>query len=308
MPDSSYNDPRGELDTKVKETLARATARLAHIAGEYIFSAYVEYPEVDFKPPGSGGAPNSNPVSATDRAVERLIRERLAEEFPADAVIGEEYGVTGGQSPFTWVIDPVDGTTNFVNGLPLFAASIGVLYRGWPVAGAIWCSCSHAFAPGVYHACAGGPLQFAGTVLRRRAQGQWRALASEPGRAPTYAALWDTRVLGCSTLEFAFVAAGLLSFAFISRPKLWDVAAGVVLLQAAGCRAVIPRGSDWETLLYFGTPGEDVAALCGWGEPVLLGEEPALERARAPHRGEAASRATPVEWSCSNSFRGDPVV
>jgi myo-inositol-1(or 4)-monophosphatase len=276
-----YNkDPRDELDTKVKETLASAATRLAHIAGEYIFAAYVQPPDVEFKPPGPGGAPNSNPVSATDRAVEHLVREWLAVEFPHHGIIGEEHGVSGGQSPFTWVIDPVDGTTNFVNGLPLFAASIGVLYQGWPVAGAIWCSCSHTFGPGTYHACAGGPLQFSGTVLRRRAQGPWRGLASEPGRAPTYGALWDTRVLGCSTLEFAFVAAGLLSFAYIARPKLWDVAAGLVLLQAAGCHAVVPYPTGWRTLLYFSTSQDDATALSRWSEPVLLGDELALERAR----------------------------
>jgi myo-inositol-1(or 4)-monophosphatase len=273
-------DPRDELDTKVKETLASAAARLANVAGEYIVAAYAEVPEVDFKTPGPGGAPNSNPVSRTDRAIESLIREQLAAEFPGHTVIGEEYGVTvHGAAPFTWVIDPVDGTTNFVNGLPLFAASIGVLYRGWPLAGAIWCASTHTFAPGVFHACAGGPLRFAGNALRRRAQGPWRGLASEPGRAPTYGALWDTRVLGCSTLEFAFVAAGLLSFAFISRPKLWDVVAGLVLLEAVGCRAVVRRDARWDTLLYLGRYGEDAATLARWSEPVLLGDELALERA-----------------------------
>jgi len=288
MHDSSNKDPRDELDTKAKETLASAATRLAHIAGEYIFAAYVQPPDVQFKPPGPGGAPNSNPVSATDRAVEHLVREGIAAEFPDHLVIGEEHGVSAGrpgravgqQSPFTWVIDPVDGTTNFVNGLPLFAASIGVLYRGWPVAGAIWCSSTHTLSPGIYHACSGGPLQFAGTALPRRVQGQWRGLASEPGRAPAYGAHWDTRVMGCSTLEFAFVAAGLLSFAYIPHPRLWDVAAGVVLLQAADCRAVVPRGDRWDTLLYFGTPEEDLAALARWSEPVLLGDELALERAR----------------------------
>jgi len=295
MPDYSNKDPRDELDTKAKETLASAATRLAHIAGEYIFAAYVQPPDVQFKPPGPGGAPNSNPVSATDRAVEHLVREGIAAEFPDHLVIGEEHGVSAGrpgravgqQSPFTWVIDPVDGTTNFVNGLPLFAASIGVLYRGWPVAGAIWCSCTHTFAPGTYHACAGGPLQFSGAVLRRRAQGNWRGLASEPGRAPMYGGLWDTRVLGCSTIEFAFVAAGLLSFAYIARPKLWDVAAGLVLLQAAGCRAVVPDASGWRTLLYFGTSGHDATVLSRWSEPVLLGDELALERARSVRSGGA---------------------
>ncbi len=279
MEAPQYKDPRGELDTKVKETLASAATRLAHVAGEYIFAAYIERPVVDFKPPGPGGAQNSNPVSSADRAVEALVREQLAAEFPEHIVIGEEGGVSApGPSPFVWAIDPIDGTTNFVNGLPLFASSIGVLYRGWPVAGAIWCASTHTFAPGVYHAHVGSPLQFSGDVLHRRSQGAWRGLASEPGRAPAYASLWDTRVLGCSTLEFAFVAAGLLSFAFISRPKLWDVVAGLVLLEAAGCRAVSPRGSDWGTLLYFGTPGEPTE-LARWSEPVLLGDELALERA-----------------------------
>jgi myo-inositol-1(or 4)-monophosphatase len=278
-------DPRGELDTKVKETLAAAATRLAHVAGEYIFAAYAETPLVDFKPPGPGGAQNSNPVSSTDLAVEALLREQLAAEFPEHTVIGEECGVNvPSASPFAWAIDPVDGTTNFVNGLPLFATSIGVLYHGWPVAGATWCASTHTFSPGVYHARAGGPLQFSGDVLRRRRRGAWRGLASEPGRAPAYAGLWDTRVLGCSTLEFAFVAAGLLSFAFISRPKLWDVVAGLVLLEAAGCRAFSQRGSQWDPLMHFHL-ATDPTGLAHWSEAVVLGDELALERAGVARAG-----------------------
>ncbi len=272
------NDARSELDGTVKETLASTAARLAHVAGEYIFAAYAESPVVDFKPPGPGGTPNSNPVSTADRAVEALLREQIAAEFPDHTVIGEEYGVGGsGTSPYTWVLDPIDGTTNFVNGLPLFASSIGVLYRGWPVAGAIWCASTHAFSPGVYHASAGSRLQFSGNELRRRPQGAWRGLASEPGRAPAYASLWDTRVLGCSTIEFAFVAAGLLSFASIGRPKIWDVVAGLVLLEAAGCRALVPQAHGWRTLLCFDAAA-DPAELARWSAPVLLGDAAALER------------------------------
>jgi myo-inositol-1(or 4)-monophosphatase len=64
-----------------------------------------------------------------------------------------------------WAIDPIDGTTNFVNGFPLFAASIGMLHRGCPVVGAIWCSTSYALRAGVYHARAGGALRFEGEPL-----------------------------------------------------------------------------------------------------------------------------------------------
>lgn len=287
MHTPSYKDPRRELNGKVKKTFATATARLARIAGEYIVAACGEVPAVELKAPLAGGTADSNPVSATDRAVERLLRAQLAAEFPEDPVIGEEQGVSyAGGSPFVWVIDPVDGTTNFVNGLPLFAASVGVLYRGWPLAGAIWCSSSHTLAPGVYHACFGTTLQFAGAPLKTRTRGPWRGLASEPGQAPTYGAPWDTRVLGCSTMEFAWVAAGLLSFAYLSHPRLWDVAAGLALLEAAGRRAIVPRAS-WDTLLYLGTPAQDLTALAGWSEPVLLGDELALERARACHDTQA---------------------
>ena len=59
-----------------------------------------------------------------------------------------------------WTVDPIDGTTNFVNGFPMFAASIGVLQRGRPVVGAVWCSTGHALRPGVYHASAGGKFRF----------------------------------------------------------------------------------------------------------------------------------------------------
>ncbi len=274
-------DPRdtAALDTDVKETLEHTAVRLASAAGDYISAAYNDRPEVDFKTPGPGSAQNSNPVSRTDREVESLLRKHLVAEFPEHAILGEEQGSSGGGAPFTWVIDPVDGTTNFINGLPLFASSIGVLFHGRPVAGAIWCAATHTLAPGIYHAHAGGPLRFDGRVLKRRAPGAWRGLASEPGRAPSFGALWDTRVLGCATLEFAFVAAGLLSLAYIPRPALWDVVAGLVLLGAADCRAAARRATRWETLLYFDVSGNDTAAtLAGWSEPLLIGDEAALAR------------------------------
>jgi myo-inositol-1(or 4)-monophosphatase len=271
------------LGTDVKETLEHTAVRLARTAGDYISAAFSDRPEVEFKAPGPGSAQNSNPVSRTDRDVESLLRAHLAAEFPEHAIIGEEQPPPGGGgSPFTWVIDPVDGTTNFINGFPLFACSIGMLFHGRPVAGAIWCAATHTLAPGVYHAHAGGSLQFNGSVLKRRAPGTWRGLASEPGRAPSFAAMWDTRVLGCATLEFAWVAAGLLNLAYIPRPALWDVAAGLVLLGAADCRAVALRPGRWETLLYFDASGNDSAAtLARWSEPLLIGNESALARAAA---------------------------
>ena len=261
--------------------LERTAADLARTAGEHICAAYGGELGVDFKPPTEGSAPNSNPVSRVDEQVESLIRTRLSGAYPEHAIIGEELPAAASSSPFTWVVDPIDGTTNFINGLPLFACSIGVLFAGHPIAGAIWCASTHTFRPGTYHASAGGPIKFDGRPLGRRAAGSWRGLAAEPGRAPRYAALWDTRVLGCATVEFAYVAAGLLRIAYIPRPRIWDAAAGLALLHAADCRAMVERASRWNTMLYFPVSGERPDSLVDWSEPLLIGSQSELARACA---------------------------
>lgn len=69
-------------------------------------------------------------VTAADRSVETLIRERLAAAFPGDTIVGEEHGEAPGQTDFTWVIDPIDGTANFVNGIPLWCIVLAGVFRG----------------------------------------------------------------------------------------------------------------------------------------------------------------------------------
>jgi myo-inositol-1(or 4)-monophosphatase len=265
-------------DAATTAEVERTAFHLARAAGARIRAAYGRQLQVDFKPSAAGRPRNSNPVSDADRRIESFIRSRLSNTYPEHAVIGEELPATGA-APFTWVIDPIDGTSNFINGLPLFACSIGVLFHGRPIAGAIWCACSHALRPGTYHAAAHGPLKFDGRELTRRSQGSWRGLAGEPGGAPAHAAGWDTRVLGCATIEFAFVAAGLLSIAYIPRPMLWDAAAGLALLHAAGCRAVARRAGSWDTMLYFPVPPAAAATLADWSEPLLIGSGAEIERA-----------------------------
>ncbi|WP_442481317.1 inositol monophosphatase family protein [Aeoliella sp. SH292] len=71
---------------------------------------------------------DDSPVTAADKAAERLLRERIAERFPNDAIVGEEYGETAGNSGYIWVLDPIDGTKSFIHGIPLYTTLIGVLY------------------------------------------------------------------------------------------------------------------------------------------------------------------------------------
>jgi histidinol-phosphatase len=78
-----------------------------------------------------------SPVTAADREAETLLRTHLLGRFPADGFLGEEHGEQAGSSGFRWVIDPVDGTRNFVRGIPLWATLVGLEYRGEAVAGVV---------------------------------------------------------------------------------------------------------------------------------------------------------------------------
>lgn len=264
--------------------LEHTAVQLARLAGAHIVASVPNEHNVRFKSAARGTAHNANPVCDVDHEIETHLRQVLGERFPTHAVVGEEGGYTGADdAEFAWVIDPLDGTTNFLNGLPLYAASIAVLFRHVPIAGAVWGATTHALRPGVYHAREGAPLQFDGAPVVRRAPGTWRGLATEPGSAPRYAAFFDTRVLACASLECAFVGAGLLQFAYIAHPASWDVAAGLVLARAAGCRAVTRRDGAWLPFTAFSAPTarKRTAALFDWRQPVLIGEAEAIGRESA---------------------------
>jgi myo-inositol-1(or 4)-monophosphatase len=264
--------------------LERTAVQLAQLAGEHIRSLPLDALAVQFKTARAGAASNADPVSNVDREVEAHLRSVVSERFPRHVVIGEESEhIEPDDAPFIWVIDPLDGTTNYLNGLPLFASSIAVLYRHVPVAGAIWCACTPERRPGVYHAYQDGPLSFDGAPLTRRPAAAWRGLASEPGDIPRYGAFFETRVLASAALECAFAAAGVLRVAYLQRPAIWDVAAGVVLSRAAGCRVLTRRDGTWQPLTAFSASNarKRIATLRAWRQPVLIGEPHAVDREAA---------------------------
>lgn len=217
----------------------------------------------------------TDPVSEVDQRVESMIRARLDERFPDHDIIGEEVTEhTGRGSDWIWAIDPIDGTTNFVNGFPLFASSIGVLYRGRPVVGAIWCSTGHRLDAGVYHARAGGELNFdgapAGSAPNPAVQ---RRLAGLPEAVPKGSSAWESRKTGSAAIECAFVALGILEVSRLAAPNIWDVAGGLALVQAAAGRAVMRGGDGWHDFETFMTDSGDLRE---WRNPLILGEPHAV--------------------------------
>ncbi|MFQ6163349.1 histidinol-phosphatase [Sinorhizobium meliloti] len=80
---------------------------------------------------------DASPVTETDRLVEQCLRERIADRFPGDGVLGEEFGAEGLGNEFVWVIDPIDGTKAFIAGLPVYGTLISLTRGGTPVLGLI---------------------------------------------------------------------------------------------------------------------------------------------------------------------------
>ncbi|TFL19382.1 inositol monophosphatase family protein [Jannaschia formosa] len=254
------------------ETLA---AELARLAGAEIEAALGRTLRVGYK--GAEGS-TRDPVSEVDEAVEQILRARIGASHPKHDIIGEEMDDRPGRDhDHVWAVDPVDGTANFINGLPLFSASIGLLVRGRPVVGALWCSTSHRLRPGVYSARAGGPLRFDGTEVTRAAtRGIRRRLIGLPEPAAMPDTGFDVRKTGSAAIECAFVAAGLLAGARFATPNVWDVAGGVALVRAAGGTVRCGGPEGWAEMDGFldGAPDGDLAR---WGRPLMLGTAEAVE-------------------------------
>ena len=264
--------------------IEQMAVELASIAGAEIVTAFGGILSVRYKT----GAVDStdelkwrDPVSDIDHKVETLIRARLAESFSDHDIIGEEMTERPSRDhDFVWAVDPIDGTSNFVNGFPVFAASIGVLYRGRPVVGAIWCSLSHALRAGVYHASAGGKLRFGGEDVTPKTNPQVRRRLVGVPRSGDEDMYWDTRKTGSAAVECALVAAGLLQAARFFSPNIWDVAGGLALANAAGSHARRRDGTNWTPMEGF-TPGKGPDGqpdLRYWRGELVIGTEEAVER------------------------------
>jgi histidinol-phosphatase len=192
--------------------------------------------------------PDLTLVSDADRAVERTIRDQLAEVRPADAFFGEEYGVTG-DSPRQWVVDPIDGTNNFVRGVPVFATLIALLVEGDPVLGVVsapalgqrwWAAAGHgAFARAVDGQTRRIRVSQVSAVsdssLSYASFGGW----AERGRLPQFldfvAAVWRSRAYG-DFWSYMLVAEGAVDMAAETELSLWDMAALAPIVTEAGGR------------------------------------------------------------------------
>jgi histidinol-phosphatase len=190
--------------------------------------------------------PDMTPVTEADRAVERALRERIAHDRPGDAVLGEEFGgeSSPAQTGVRWIIDPIDGTKNYVRGIHVWATLIALQRDGRTVAGVAsapalgrrwWAARDQgAFADG-------RPIRVSNVTRLEDAQvcysglGGWRRAGLRDRLLTLADRSWRSRGFGDFWMH-ALVAEGCVDAAAEPEVKLWDMAAVQVIVEEAGGR------------------------------------------------------------------------
>jgi myo-inositol-1(or 4)-monophosphatase len=201
----------------------------------------------------------TDPVTIVDTETERLLRGRLAELRPGERILGEEGGGSAADPDGlpTWVLDPIDGTVNFVYGLPAYVVSVAVQVDGQSVAGAI----ANVVDGALYSAALGhgAHVRRDGTATPLRCGDVGDLSMSLVGTGFSYeqrlrqrqaaviAALLpqirDIRRIGSAALDLCMVAAGQFDAYFEDNLNVWDWAAGALIAAEAGARVRLPRAS-----------------------------------------------------------------
>jgi histidinol-phosphatase len=191
--------------------------------------------------------PDLTPVTDADRAVETALREVLGRERIQDSIVGEEFGGTTTFSGRQWIIDPIDGTKNFVRGVPVWASLIALLEDGVPSVGVVsapalrrrWWA---ARGQGAFAAVDGGPprplsvssvAQLGSASLSFSSLSGWAERGLRDRFIELTDAVWRVRAYG-DFLSYCLVAEGAVDIAAEPEVSVWDLAALDILVRQAG--------------------------------------------------------------------------
>lgn len=192
-----------------------------------------------------------NPVTAADRAAERLMIEMIERGRPLDGIVGEEGGLRSGER--TWILDPIDGTINFLHGIPHVAVSVGLVDESGPLVGVVL----DVFKQEMFTAVRGSGTELNGSAISASPVETLPASlvatgfpydrqdrSEEYGRAVAAGlrTCQGVRRLGSAALDLAWVAAGRLDAYWEFEIQPWDMAAGALLVTESGGSLTDVRG------------------------------------------------------------------
>lgn len=194
-------------------------------------------------------------VTLADKESEDVIKRAVSAEFPNHSIMGEETGLTDQKSDYTWYIDPVDGTTNFANGLPIFAISIALVHKGEIIVGVVYNPIINA----LFYAQKGAGAYFNDKKIFVSKDDQNHCIVTtssskrRKNRDLAHNLLYhlpekirSTRNLGSTSLELAFVARGSIEANIQIGLSPHDFTAGTLLVREAGGKITKFDGSPWK--------------------------------------------------------------
>ncbi len=224
--------------------------KISDEAGTFIREAQAQFQWKDLEYKG-----NNDLVSYVDKNTEKLLVSSLREILPEAGFITEEQTVPTQEKPWQWVIDPLDGTTNFIHGIPVYCISIALMKHGVPVLGVIY----DVTRRECFYASKEGKAYCNGQEITLAAQAKLRESVLATGypqirfdRLDQYLGILGQcmqcthgiRRMGSAALDLAYVACGRVSAFFEHNLNIYDVAAGVVLVQQAGGKITDFKGGN----------------------------------------------------------------
>ncbi len=226
------------------------TATVAARAGAGVLRRYFRGAGVDVRLKGSHDL-----VSRADHESEERVIAEILKRFPDHSILAEESGSSAGSSDFEWLVDPLDGTLNFLQGLPTFCISVACRYRRQVVAAAVL----DPIGENLFSAARGAGARWNGQTMRisgRSGLDGGFLATGYPFRArgaldmyldvfrSVFLEVRAIRRCGSAALDLAYTAAGVYDGFFEFRLSPWDFAAGVLLIEEAGGRITDLDGGD----------------------------------------------------------------
>ena len=197
---------------------------------------------------------DDSPLTIADQEAEQYLRAAIAEEFPDDAIVGEEFGVTDGTSGFRWILDPIDGTKSFICGVPLYGTMVAVDWGESDTAQNRDCVIGSVYLPGLdegIHAMSGaGAWHFSGTQAPVAAhvsrKSELRNCVVATSEVETFSerddaaawlkltdAMWFGRTWG-DVYGYLLLATGQIDLMIDPILNIWDAAAVMPIVEEAG--------------------------------------------------------------------------
>jgi len=272
-----------------------AAVEMAQGAGQILAAHFGRKISIEYK-----DKEERDPVTEVDKACQDYLVGEINRRFPDHSILGEEQSEeeakkakedSGATDPpcgdFLWVLDPLDGTTNFLNGLPVYAVSVGVLHKGRPLAGALFIPWPKPGGGFVLHCRQGGGC-FAGedpVEVYKSDEPVNNRLAGLPGHFSYFTKYGkglrgksgEPRTTGSIAYELAMTACGVMQYAVFGAPRMWDMAAGALAVMEAGGTVMTrsPKEKGWHVMESFVPTWQEkpptLKELRRWVAPLVVG-------------------------------------